>query len=70
MNISEEDIKTLLETDGHTWNEFFVLNSQVIARRDSNGQLFAMIIEDDDLEKATKEFLIVNGYSEESCLNK
>lgn len=52
-----------LESDGSIWTEYFVLNSLVVARKNSKGVLMARIIEDNELATATKAFLVSRGHA-------
>lgn len=56
MEITEIDVLRALESDGSVWAEYFVLNSLVIARRNTKGTLMAKLIEDNKLFGATKAF--------------
>jgi len=63
MAISEIKILQALESDGSPWTEYFVLNSLVVARKNSSGVLMAKLIEDNELAAATKAFLVSRGHA-------
>ncbi|MNK72367.1 hypothetical protein D3C87_918410 [compost metagenome] len=63
MEITEIDVLRALESDGSVWAEYFVLNSLVIARRNTKGTLMAKLIEDNKLFGATKAFLVSCGHA-------
>lgn len=63
MEITEIDVLRALESDGSVWAEYFVLNSLVIARRNTKGTLMAKLIEDNKLFGATKAFLVSHGHA-------
>lgn len=55
------DIIAMLESHGLPWQRYFVINKITVAFRDDAGQVHYLIIEDDQLNSATCNFLERQG---------
>ncbi len=61
MDRSDAEIVEVLESMGVPWHQHFVISPGLVGYYDSNGQLFAHVIEDDETNMVACKFLEKNG---------
>lgn len=61
MKRTDAELIEVLESMGTPWQDHFVLNGGLVGFHDENGQLFARLIEDDELNILVCKFLVKNG---------
>jgi hypothetical protein len=61
MKRTDEELIEVLESMGVPWGRHFVLNDALVCYYDESGRLFAHVIEDDELARLVRKFLVKNG---------
>ena len=61
MKRTDAELIAALESMGVPWHEHFVIGTGLVGYYDSNGRLFAHVIEDDELNLLVCKFLEKNG---------